>query len=223
MDKSLPQIAVSDELIPFDFAYVLRWGRRGGKTKYYSRLGLFAAACCTPHAAEFRDHRAHSPHAHSRWWMLPVFTVLKALYRSPKRGGFCARSQVIYTYIMSGAHLGLANVVLQSLEEEEEAINALKIRLDRDNVTLPEDMVFAGDTDATLLRFIRARKLNIDDTAKMISGAQHTQRLQSTHLQHCCVGKTSQFHLLVIQFYSLASRALKIVFDGDKRRVYGSC
>lgn len=40
---------------------------------------------------------------------------------------------------------------------------------------LPEDMVFAGDMDATLLRFIRARKLNIDDTFAMITGDYRLQ------------------------------------------------
>jgi len=104
---------------------------------------------------------------------------------------------------------------IASLEEEEEAINALKIRLDQDNVTLPEDMVFAGDTDATLLRFIRARKLNIDDTAKMISDCVRWR--QEAGVRQLLISPMSQDKMEVIRRYRPSSY---VGFDKQGRPVF---
>lgn len=58
----------------------------------------------------------------------------------------------------------------QSLEEEEAALQELREQLKFENTTLPDGMIFAGDEEATLLRFLRARKLSIPDSLKMIKG-----------------------------------------------------
>jgi hypothetical protein len=63
-------------------------------------------------------------------------------------------------------------------EEEAKALRHLLDDLQAQNITLPPDMIYAGDLDATLLRFLRARKLDNDATVAMLKGGAPIPHLQ---------------------------------------------
>jgi len=104
---------------------------------------------------------------------------------------------------------------IASLEEEEEAISALKARLQAAGVRLPDDMVFANDTDATLLRFIRARKLNIEDTFKMITGCVKWR--QEADVRRLLISPMEHSKMEVIRQYRPSSY---VGFDKQGRPVF---
>jgi len=57
----------------------------------------------------------------------------------------------------------------------------LMAELKAQNVVLPDEMVFAGDMEATLIRFLRARKLSIPDTMKMIKDTIEWRRVNNVN------------------------------------------
>eukprot|EP01026_Neomeris_dumetosa_P030882 TRINITY_DN24596_c1_g1_i9.p1 TRINITY_DN24596_c1_g1~~TRINITY_DN24596_c1_g1_i9.p1 ORF type:complete len:504 (+),score=47.69 TRINITY_DN24596_c1_g1_i9:174-1685(+) len=56
-------------------------------------------------------------------------------------------------------------------DTEIEALHTLHSELYRLDIHIPPDMIYAGDLEATLLRFLRARKCNIEKTVEMLSAA----------------------------------------------------
>jgi len=53
--------------------------------------------------------------------------------------------------------------------EEEGVLQSFKDLLNQEGIEIPRHMRFAGDLDATLLRFLRARKFNLEKTFEMIT------------------------------------------------------
>ncbi len=66
---------------------------------------------------------------------------------------------------------------------DQQAIEAFKQKLQSQNVVLTKQspIVCAGDVDATLLRFLRARKMNLEAATNMLLGGQ---RMLSPSIMH---------------------------------------
>lgn len=60
----------------------------------------------------------------------------------------------------------------RSSQEHAEALDALKARIVAGGLALPPALIVAGDLDSTLMRFLRARKYNVDLAYAMLESKQ---------------------------------------------------
>ncbi len=56
-------------------------------------------------------------------------------------------------------------------EEESRCLQQLMDELQKRKITLPPEMIYAGDLEATLLRYCRARKYDLEKIIAMLQGA----------------------------------------------------
>jgi len=72
------------------------------------------------------------------------------------------------TLQFSYARPGFSWCVLAALQDHLVALDDFKLRIAEAGLQLPPALLCNGDVDATLLRFLRARKYNVDHAMAML-------------------------------------------------------